>query len=468
MAGEYAYTEATVEEQGKNFDAFADGLLSLADAADEAGLHEEADRIAVVLPAIKSLKTAQYEGVHNYWIANGRAFELAWKNKRKTSEDPSKYRSANDCWWEVLEEYQKSLLGDQKDFIAKYAGRQAVLPDKASAQLLVSKISKKISQGSSPGVSLYESIEEMASGDHAKMVSYSIKEVLKGIAASAKAKGNEKVAEKADSMLKEAGFWDFMSGLAHPVDWAARAIGGTEIQQLASQIQKQIPMLDQLEQRIESQAAGGGQVNVVDIKQSLQPFLTALFQYNGLAQQAGVAIPKLPSLEVVLSSKDRTMNKWTKYFTELRSFATAATAAHAKSLAAEIQKQQYGKQVYRDQPMQQIPPEQAAAELGQKAQQPQVQQPQSQAAGVGAAAPEPQYTAQAVGVAVRNVLNSYLGQRLGPSAPTIISAMEKAILDKLNPGALAAGFAAVAPPAKAASAKWAIVKQSVKESKEQG
>ena len=53
------------------YDTLASSLLDVADMADEAGLYEEADKVASVLSAVKTVKVAQYEGFQNYWIANG-------------------------------------------------------------------------------------------------------------------------------------------------------------------------------------------------------------------------------------------------------------------------------------------------------------------------------------------------------------------------------------------------------------
>lgn len=274
-------------EQDKKFDSFVDGLLSLADSADEAGMHVEADRIAAVLPAVRSLKVAQYEGASNYWIANGRAFEMAWKEKRG---DPADRRSATECWWEVLEEYQKGLLGNQKDFVSKYAsfhGRQATLPDKAAAKLLVSKISGKLSTGGTPGVAIYESIEEMAEGDHVRMVEAAVKSALVAVGTSAKEKNLPEVTAKADALLKEAGFWD---QLKRPFQWLGRGMGLTEIQGVASQIQENADALRYIEWAFDNVDTNGPPI-ISDLKLRIQPLLNSILRFKQLALKAGINDP---------------------------------------------------------------------------------------------------------------------------------------------------------------------------------
>ena len=105
-------------------------LLELADKADEAGLTKHADAIAALLPSMRIMRAAQYEGFQNYWVANGRAFEKSYWQKRqkkklsdgepKTAED---YNSAHEAWFDTLEEYQKGLLGNHEDFLSKFAAK---------------------------------------------------------------------------------------------------------------------------------------------------------------------------------------------------------------------------------------------------------------------------------------------------------------------------------------------------------
>lgn len=91
-------------------------ILEMADVADEAGEHEAADRLSSLLTEVKMMKAAQYEGFQNYWIANGRAFELAFK--QSVEEDPES--SFQEAWAKTLEDYMDSLLGDQSEFLKKH------------------------------------------------------------------------------------------------------------------------------------------------------------------------------------------------------------------------------------------------------------------------------------------------------------------------------------------------------------
>lgn len=331
----------------EKLDVFVEKLLSLADAADAVGMTKEADKISAILPAIGSLKTAQYEGVQNYWIANGRAFEKAWKEKRKKGDDPANFRSANDCWWEVLEEYQKSLLGDQKDFVAKYAsvaGRNEI-SEKAAAKLLVAKLGKKLATGQAPGVSLYESIKEMSEGEHVNVVQKATEEVLKDIVTAAKEKGLEKIATDADSLLKEAGFWGDLAGGAK--NWAAaRGLGLTEIQGFSTNIKEQAKKLYDVQRGIQS---GTLQINPMQIQQYLLPLLNYIYKYNNLAKQAGMTtFPPIPDIRTVQFDKGANSpelkQSWQKFYDGINAFVQVATDRDSVRELAKIIHDQQGKQ----------------------------------------------------------------------------------------------------------------------------
>jgi hypothetical protein len=93
-------------------------LLGMADVADEQGLREEADTLSALIPDVKMMKAAQYEGFQNYWIANSRAFELSFKQRLEAQkEDKKSYQRA---WMETLQDYMDSLLGPQTEFIGKH------------------------------------------------------------------------------------------------------------------------------------------------------------------------------------------------------------------------------------------------------------------------------------------------------------------------------------------------------------
>lgn len=192
----------------ETYDNLLSSLLEIADMADAAGLYKQADKLAAVLPAVRTVKLAQYEGFQNYWIANGRAFEMAYKQKRKKGDNPDEYRSAHEVWFEILEEFQKSLLTNQADFIAKYAGKNFSSLDRAASGILMGKIHENVKAGSSPGVAFYESVEQLGSGRHVEIVAASLKNTLEDIkAASIAAKQEALSAKTAELLPKAAGFF---------------------------------------------------------------------------------------------------------------------------------------------------------------------------------------------------------------------------------------------------------------------
>lgn len=195
-------------QKDETFDAIVASMLDLADMADEAGLLEASDKLAAVLPAMRSVKVAQYEGFQNYWIANGRAFEMAYKQKRsKGKTDPKDFRSPHEVWFEILEEYQKSLLTNQADFISKYANKNFEQTDKASSAILMSRISSRMQAGASPGVALYESIDELAGGQHFRLVGANVFGALEKIEKDAVEAGHVAIADKAGTVKKTAANW---------------------------------------------------------------------------------------------------------------------------------------------------------------------------------------------------------------------------------------------------------------------
>lgn len=231
----------------------ASDLASLADAMDDAGMYDDADRIAFVLPRLGILKQAQYEGVQHYWLMNGRAFEKAWREKRKkkptddsehhTGNEPDHYRSANDCWWEVLEEYQESLYGDHATFLGKYAKKKdddkeveqgtTVNPSQtmskemtdfhkrikekgltegqgwvewlasqnkkqAADQILFQKIAENLEAGSSPGVAFYEALDFCLNDGYVSEITGEIRDIV----ADASSSDAEKVRRLAQDLSR--------------------------------------------------------------------------------------------------------------------------------------------------------------------------------------------------------------------------------------------------------------------------
>jgi len=199
-------TGASLKDE--TFDVIVASILDLADITDEAGMLSASDRLAAVLPAMRTIKVAQYEGFQNYWIANGRAFEMAYKQKRMKGKDkPEDFRSAHEVWFEILEEYQKSLLTNQADFISKYAGKDYTHTDRAASSILMNKISSRIQKGSSPGVALYESIDELANGQHFRTVGASVFDALDQIEAESTENGLVVISDKAKALKKTAAGW---------------------------------------------------------------------------------------------------------------------------------------------------------------------------------------------------------------------------------------------------------------------
>lgn len=248
-----------MNKMDKELSEIVSGMLGLADAADAAGTPEVADAIAGVLPSMGLLKTAQYEGVQHYHLMNGRAFEKAWKEKRKKKPtDDSQYhfendgndyyKSAHDCWWDVLEEYQDALMGNHEEWLKRYASSEPMsieayakkkgeveegsgtaspgatmskemtdeakkrqdgkgvqewleeggmpLPALRSAAntILINKIGEKVAAGEMVGVAFYEAMDYCLSGDYKKDIVSSAKSALE-LAAKSKDKKISKEAQ---------------------------------------------------------------------------------------------------------------------------------------------------------------------------------------------------------------------------------------------------------------------------------
>lgn len=201
---EWGLRKESKMEKDDAFDQIVASMLELSDMADEAGMLKSSDRLASILPALRTVKVAQYEGFQNYWIANGRAFEMAYKQKRKKGKnDVADYRSPHQVWFEILDEYQKSLLTNQADFISRYAGKTFEQTDKSASELLMKCINARMESGESPGVAVYAAIDDMGKGRHFRMVGADVFDTLSEIESS----GNEKMAEKAKAITKIAEGW---------------------------------------------------------------------------------------------------------------------------------------------------------------------------------------------------------------------------------------------------------------------
>lgn len=181
-----------------DYTIIAKKLADLADAADIAMMTKEADSISALLPSFGILKKAQYEGFYNHFIANGRAFEKACKQKIDSGKTPQ------EAWLEVLEEYQDAVLTDKTDFIKKYASIES---DKQTNKVILNKIAERILAGSSAGIAIHEAIASLAT-DFEQDLAKKTFDVLNKLASSE----DEKISTSAKALVKEAAFSDLWEG----------------------------------------------------------------------------------------------------------------------------------------------------------------------------------------------------------------------------------------------------------------
>lgn len=321
------------------YEAIMKAMLGLADAADKAGLHSEADKIAKVLPLLGTLKTAQYEGFQNYWIANGRAFENAWKAKRtKGKNSPEDYRSLHETWWEILEEYQAGLLGNHEDFLGKYANRKT--NDREASMLLMERIAGKVGGGSSPGVAVYESIDEMAKGGHVDAVVRAAISAALEIKVAAAQAGNDGLAEQAKEFIKEAQFlgnvWkgvknvgDFLLGKRVP---STLAIG----KNLMSKKDETVRSLGMLRKRAE---ANPGNVLLQDVVAAVRPVYQELKEYQARAKLIGWESVDVPPLAGAFTEGAADMNKLASTMQMVIAALESVSIENAKVIDAYLKKQ---------------------------------------------------------------------------------------------------------------------------------
>jgi len=224
------------------------------------------EQIDKMLPSMSLLKTAQYESGQYYNILNGRAFEKAWREKRKQKpsddsryhlDEKGYYRSANECWWDTLEEYQDKLFGKHKDWLAKHAGddvhrvvvakpkkdkkeeeeasgtmspgttmsgpmtdeakkrrdgkgvqewlEEGGMPlpayRKAAGEMFMAKVSERIEAGSSAGVAFYEAMDYMMSAEMPKDLVKKANDLVAKVEAHAKAVGDKELEKAAQHWM---------------------------------------------------------------------------------------------------------------------------------------------------------------------------------------------------------------------------------------------------------------------------
>lgn len=281
------------------YEEMLDSILEVADLADDAGLLQASDRLACIMPAIRTIKLAQYEGFQNYWVANGRAFEMAYKQKRSNGKtNPEEFRSPHEVWWEILDEYQSGLLTNHGDFIAKYAGRDSNKANNAASQILMQQVSKRVEAGSSPGVAVYEAIDELSTGKHVKIVADSVSEALKGVATAARDGGHQLVEEKASSLAAKTAGWfgnlirklPGFQDYGNPTTSYVTKIEGWKARLIAD--------LNNL-----SKAAATNPVNVQDFYKVIAPIYPAIAEFADRAKLVNIrGVPALPDPENVINA----------------------------------------------------------------------------------------------------------------------------------------------------------------------
>jgi hypothetical protein len=330
----------------KNVDELSRLMLDLADEADAAGLRAQADGIAAVLPAIKVMKAAQYEGFQHYWIHNGRAFERAFVEKMKSKgKDFDLYdaKSAHEAWFEVLDEYQEGLMGNEEEFLEKYArkGKKEVEKSdtsgagssgatmskamtefhdklknkakdegksegqaisewldshKAACTLLTTRISEKLDDGSQPGVAFYEAMDEFLSGEWLADAVASIEESIFSVKVAAVAVGNEGLAKKAGI----GDWWANMSnkaGKAWDVHWALRK---APVFKFLAEIKNSLHVAQRELKTLQPEFEGGVKLPIGVIigpnnkMPTVNKLLVAIKNFFAEARKAGIGVPQVP------------------------------------------------------------------------------------------------------------------------------------------------------------------------------
>lgn len=197
----------------KSYDRLASRILAMCDLADEQGATTISDRVSALAPKLALLRVAQYEGFTNYWIANGRAFEMAYKDK---ASKPG--ASPHEAWWAVLEEYQEGLEGNQSSFNEKYAFKQA---DKEASAHLLETIIDNVEKHGSPSVAIYQAIHDVSTG---KTIFAAMQELSDVIAEAEKDESlsvaARELSDAAQEAVRTAGVMDWMG---RGLNWLGKA-----------------------------------------------------------------------------------------------------------------------------------------------------------------------------------------------------------------------------------------------------
>jgi len=207
----------------RNYADLASKLVEFGDLADDNGLGECADKVAALMPRLAILRVAQYEGFTNYWIANGRAFERAYKEK---ASKPG--ASPHEAWWAVLEEFQDSLGGNQSKFNEKYALKNS---DDYTSRHLVEAIVNRVEQHGSPSVAFYQAVHDVSTG---KTLIEAANELSIVLSEAKKDKRLTKAADELESAL------DLAIRTAGVADWMGRGVNwlGKAFDPIAEQVDR--------------------------------------------------------------------------------------------------------------------------------------------------------------------------------------------------------------------------------------
>jgi len=225
-------------------------LATIAEELDNQGLSSAADRVDAVANKVLDIKTAQYVGIQGYWIRNSRCWSNCYRKKR--TESPTK--AAQQVWTECHEEYVDSINDDNATW-NKYAEGDSLVKT-ASVELkkefansdakLVASIKTKIAAGYDHGTAVFSSIEENSNSSYDGLIASS-NEIL-DIATDLIATPDIaiKLAEAAETLVKEAGPMDFFKGLGQGVkNWAGEQSFIGQLSGMKAQISRTVANFDQ-------------------------------------------------------------------------------------------------------------------------------------------------------------------------------------------------------------------------------
>jgi hypothetical protein len=294
-------------------DNYLKSLLTVCDIADASGQQEEADKIASKFETIGLIKLAQYESGTSYWMANSRAFEKAYLEKIKKKD-----YTPHKAWWEVLEEYQESVLSNQLDF-NKYAGQKRLSIEKTASQKLLNKITDCVEKHGSPGVAICQALQDFENGN---VFVQAVSKINSSIYKIAKYSEEKETLERAiglgKSLLKEAGFFNWLgkpiNQILRPVDWAMGEIAnateefGYGVKGIGTQVGPH--NLTQAAIAIKNAAqdifgmiklARSGTEDKEFVSKHLNPIKQSIDSFNALAMQAGVDVPSFQELSSIVA-----------------------------------------------------------------------------------------------------------------------------------------------------------------------